>query len=223
MKTLKSRFLEPFAPANGIDYQERTGSKIWKEDLFQGKIILPQFWPKRPETFQPRKIAVIWSGLPAINLVPSLGESRAGQVDQWVQRSPKLSDEFPNRNGQCFFSKKNLRIVWRSRPDRSTIFCFLASFGFSERLSRIMKKANHECARAKTASRRNPVDNTLIRVIILGINDSVCTWRRFFTSINKGQPMSITVKFHIFPEKGVQIGKNGDFSSKQNYLFAHGL
>jgi cation diffusion facilitator CzcD-associated flavoprotein CzcO len=219
MKTLKSRFLS--ICTGYYNYQEAHRPKFEGENLFQGKIILPQFWPK-DLNFSNQKIAVIGSGATAITLVPSLANQGAGQVTM-IQRSPTYVMNLPNRNGQFSFLKKVLPNSWAYRLTRSTnILLSMASFGFSKAFPKFMKKLIMNAA-AKQLPEGYPVDKHF--------NPSYNPWDQrlcvvpdgdFFTSINKGQAHVVTGEISHFSEKGVQM-KNGDFIEAELIVLATGL
>jgi cation diffusion facilitator CzcD-associated flavoprotein CzcO len=218
-KTLKSRFL--CICTGYYNYKEAYRPKFEGEELFQGKIILPQFWPKELD-FSNQKIAVIGSGATAITLVPSLANQGAGQVTM-IQRSPTYVMNLPNRNGQFAFLKKVLPNSWAYRLTRSTnILLSMASFGFSKAFPKFMKKIIMNAAAKQLPDgyqvekhfnpSYNPWDQ---RLCVVPDGD-------FFTSINKGQANVVTGEISHFSEQGVQM-KNGEFIEADLIVMATGL
>lgn len=219
LKVLKSRFLS--ICTGYYNYQEAHRPKFKGEDLFQGKIILPQFWPKNLD-FSNQKIAVIGSGATAITLVPSLANQGAKQVTM-IQRSPTYVMNLPNRNGQFAFLKKVLPDSWAYRLTRSTnILLSMASFGFSKAFPKFMKKIIMNAA-GKQLPDGYPVEKHF--------NPSYNPWDQrlcvvpdgdFFTSINKGDAHVVTGEISHFSENGVQM-KNGEFIEADLIVLATGL
>ncbi len=219
LKVLKSRFLS--ICTGYYNYQEAHRPKFKGEELYQGKIILPQFWPKNLD-FSNQKIAVIGSGATAITLVPSLANQGAKQVTM-IQRSPTYVMNLPNRNGQFAFLKKVLPNSWAYRLTRSTnILLSMASFGFSKAFPKFMKKIIMNAA-AKQLPDGYPVEKHF--------NPSYNPWDQrlcvvpdgnFFTSINKGDAHVVTGEISHFSENGVQM-KNGEFIEADLIVLATGL
>lgn len=200
LKTLKSRFLN--ICTRYYNYHEAHRPKFEGEDLFKGKIILPQSWPKDLD-FSNQKIAVIGSGATEITLVPSLPNQGAGQVTM-IHRSPTYVMNLPKRNGQFAFLKKFLPNSWAFRLTRITnILLSMASFGVSRAFPNFMKNIIMNAA-AKQPPYGYPVETHF--------NPSYNPWDQrlcvipggdFFTSINKGQANVVTDKISHFSEKRV--------------------
>ena len=218
-KTLKSRFLS--ICTGYYNYKEAYRPKFEGEELFQGKIILPQFWPKGLD-FNDEKIAVVGSGATAITLVPSLVEQGAKQVTM-IQRSPTYVMNLPNRNGQFAFLDKILPSNWAYRLTRSTnILLSMASFGISKAFPKQMKSLIMNAA-AKQLPKEYPVEKHF--------NPSYNPWDQrlcvvpdgdFFESINSGKAAVVTDQISCFTEKGIQM-KSGELIAADIIVLATGL
>lgn len=218
-KVLKSRFIS--ICTGYYDYKEAHRPKFEGEKHYQGKIILPQFWPKDLD-FSNQKIAVIGSGATAITLVPSLANQGAEHVCM-IQRSPTYVMNLPNRNGQFAFLKKILLNNWAFRITRSTnILLSMASFGLSKTFPKFMKKLIMNAA-AKQLPEGYPVEKHF--------NPSYDPWDQrlcvvpdgdFFSSINEGQASVVTGEISYFSEKGVQM-TSGEFIEADLVVMATGL
>ena len=219
LKVLKSRFLS--ICTGYYDYKNAFRPKFEGEEYFQGKIILPQFWPKNLD-FSNLKIAVIGSGATAIALVPSLVDQGAGHVTM-IQRSPTYVMNLPNRNGQFTFLKKILPNSWAFRITRTTnILLSMASFGLSKTFPKFMKKLIMNAA-AKQLPKDYPVEKHF--------NPTYNPWEQrlcvvpdgdFFKSINSGQATVVTGVVSRFSEKGVEM-KSGEFIQADLIVLATGL
>lgn len=219
IKVLKSRFLS--ICTGYYNYQEAYRPEFEGEGDFQGKIILPQFWPKDLD-FSNQKIAVIGSGATAITLVPSLANQGAAHVTM-IQRSPTYVMNLPNRNGQFALLSKILPNSWAYRLTRSTnILLSMASFGISKAFPKFMKNLIMNAA-AKQLPKGYPVEKHF--------NPSYNPWEQrlcvvpdgdFFTSINSGQASVVTGTISHFSENGIHM-KDGQFIETDLIVMATGL
>ncbi len=120
------------------NYKEAYRPHFEGEELFNGPLVLPQFWPKDLD-YAGKKIVVIGSGATAVTLVPSLVEGGADQVTM-LQRSPTYIMNLPNRNGIFVLSRKVLPDSWAYRITRGVnIMMQIVSFGLSKAFPRWMK------------------------------------------------------------------------------------
>jgi cation diffusion facilitator CzcD-associated flavoprotein CzcO len=120
------------------NYQEAYRPRFSGEDSYQGKIIIPQFWPQDLD-YTNQEIIVVGSGATAVTLVPALVETGAKKVTM-LQRSPTYIMNLPNRNQLFIRLKKILPMRWAYRLTRwQNIFLQMFSFGFSRLFPQRMK------------------------------------------------------------------------------------
>lgn len=120
------------------NYQEAYRPHFSGEDAYQGKVIIPQFWPQGLD-YTNQEVIVVGSGATAVTLVPALVETGAKKVTM-LQRSPTYIMNLPNRNQVFIWLKKVLPIRWAYRLTRwMSIFLQMYSFGFSRLFPRKMK------------------------------------------------------------------------------------
>lgn len=138
------------------NYQEAHRPHFQGEKDFNGKIVLPQFWPKDLD-YAGKKIAVVGSGATAVTLVPSLIESGAEHVTM-VQRSPTYIMNLPNRNGLFIGLNKFLPSKWAFRFTRwKNISLQMISFGLAKLFPKMMKRLLMKAA-AKDLPENYPVE-----------------------------------------------------------------
>lgn len=78
------------------DYERGHVPMMGGEEVYQGRIIEPQFWPEDLD-YSGRKVAVIGSGATAVTIVPAMAETGAGHVTM-IQRSPTYIASLPAKD-----------------------------------------------------------------------------------------------------------------------------
>jgi cyclohexanone monooxygenase len=91
-RSLQARFL--YLCSGYYSYDEAYRPRFEGEDSFEGRIVLPQFWP-RDLDYSGKQVVVVGSGATAVTVVPAMAE-RAAHVTM-LQRSPTYVVARPSR------------------------------------------------------------------------------------------------------------------------------
>ena len=203
------------------DYKEAHRPHFEGEEHFQGKTIIPQFWPKNLD-YKDKEIVIIGSGATAVTLVPSLVEGGAKHVTM-VQRSPTYIMNLPNRNQLFIFLKKYFPFLWAYRATRwMNILLQMTSFNLSKIFPKWMKKVLMKAA-AKQLPEGYPVDKHF--------NPTYNPWDQrlcvvpdgdLFQVIKDGKASIATDEILNFTEHGVRL-KSEETISADLIVLATGL
>lgn len=203
------------------DYKEAHRPRFEREENFQGKTIIPQFWPENLD-YQNKNVVIIGSGATAVTLVPAMAEGGARHVTM-VQRSPSYVMYLPNRNQVFIQLKKFLPLRWAYRATRVTnILLQMISFNLSKIFPKWMKKMLMKAA-AKQLPEGYQVDKHF--------NPTYNPWDQrlcvvpdgdLFNVIKDGKASIVTEEISHFEKNGVTL-KSGETIDADIIVIATGL
>ena len=184
-------------------YEEGYRPAFKGEEIFEGTIIHPQFWPQELD-YTGKRVVVVGSGGTAVTLVPTLAE-KAAHVTM-VQRSPTYIMKLPNRNGLYISLQKWLpgRTAYRLTRWRNLALA-MGLFGYSrafpESMKRLlMKGAAKELPEGYPVQKHfnptyNPWDQ---RLCVIPDGD-------LFQAIKKGRAEVVTGEISHFEQDGIAM------------------
>jgi monooxygenase len=202
------------------NYDEAYRPSFEGEVNFNGKIILPQFWPKDLD-YTGKDVVVVGSGATAVTLIPSMAE-QARSVTM-LQRSPSYIMNLPNKNGLFVLMKKFLPLksayaITRRFNLTVSILIYKFSKAFPKRMKKmIMKGAAAQLGPEYEVEKHfnpsyNPWDQ---RLCIVPDGD-------LFKAIKSGKASVVTDHIDRFTEKGIQL-KSGQELEADIIILATGL
>ena len=198
---MRARFL--YMCAGYYSYEEGYRPAFKGEEIFEGTIIHPQFWPQELD-YTGKRVVVVGSGATAVTLVPTLAE-KAAHVTM-VQRSPTYIMKLPNRNGLYISLQKWLpgRTAYRLTRWRNLALA-MGLFGYSrafpESMKRLlMKGAAKELPEGYPVQKHfnptyNPWDQ---RLCVIPDGD-------LFQAIKKGRAEVVTGEISHFEQDGIAM------------------
>ncbi|WNB16918.1 flavin-containing monooxygenase [Marivirga arenosa] len=203
------------------DYKESYRPTFENENDFEGKIVVPQFWPKDLD-YTGKKVAIVGSGATAVTLVPSMVKGGAEHVTM-IQRSPTYIMNLPNRNQMFISLKKYISLKWAYKVTRwKNIALQMLSFGLSRVFPKWMKDMLIKAA-AKQLPEGYPVDKHF--------NPTYNPWDQrlcvvpdgdLFSVIKEGKASVATDQISHFTKTGISL-KSGDQIDADIIVLATGL
>ncbi len=186
------------------DYKEAHRPDFKGEAQFEGKVIVPQFWPEGFD-YQNKRVVVVGSGATAITLVPAMVSQGAAHVTM-LQRSPTYVMSLPNKNQVFSWLDKllPLRIAYRLTRWQNILLQML-SFSFAKLFPKLtkaylLKEIARELPRDYPVSehfspRYNPWDQ---RLCVVPDGD-------LFRAIREEKASVVTDTIAYFTEQGVTL------------------
>jgi cation diffusion facilitator CzcD-associated flavoprotein CzcO len=202
------------------NYKEAYRPHFEGEENFEGRIVLPQFWPQDLD-YKGKRVVIIGSGATAVTLVPAMAETAAHVT--MLQRSPTYIMNLPNHDGLFQFLRKFLPnklafSIIRRRNLLLSITMFSLMRTFPKQTKKfIMRQAAKQLPPGFDVEkhfnpRYNPWDQ---RLCVVPDGD-------LFQSISKGSASVVTDEIANFTKGGIRL-RSGEELEADIIVMATGL